>query len=295
MLRQLSGIRACIGVWVLAGLAAACGGAAPDAPAVATPEVTVAKDRVPAGSPVEITYRFTVAPDATFDGDYWVMMHVVDADGERMWGDDHQPPVPTSQWKPGQTVEYTRTVFAPIFPYIGEAGINVGLYMPATQVRLPLGGEHVGQRAYRVGSFQLLPQTDNLFTVFKEGWHPAEVAPEDTLIEWQWTKREATLAFRNPKKDAKFYLDLDNPATYAGAQRVTVALGEQTVDEFTLQGGARTLRTVSLPAATLGAEDITELRITVDPPFTPAQTSGSNSTDPRELGVRVFHAFVEAP
>jgi hypothetical protein len=295
MMRRRPGACAWIGVWILAVFAAACGGSEPDAPALATPSLTLAKDRVPAGSPVEVTYRFTVAPDATFDGDYWVMVHVVDSEGERMWGDDHQPPIPTSQWKPGQTVEYTRTVFAPIFPYIGEAGINMGLYMPASQVRLPLGGEHVGQRAYRVGRFQLLPQTDNLFTVFKEGWHPAEVAPEDTLVEWQWTKKEATLAFRNPKRDAKFYLDLDNPAGYVGAQRITVRLGEQTVDEFTIQGAARTLRTMTLPATTLGTDDITELRITVDPPFTPAQTGGSNSTDPRELGVRVFHAFVEAP
>jgi hypothetical protein len=38
-----------------------------------------------------------------------------------MWTDDHTPPVPTTQWKPGQTVEYTRTVFIPIFPYVGDA------------------------------------------------------------------------------------------------------------------------------------------------------------------------------
>ena len=54
------------------------------------------------------------------------MVHVVDADEELMWTDDHNPPVPTTQWKPGQTVEYTRTVFVPIYPYVGEATIQVG-------------------------------------------------------------------------------------------------------------------------------------------------------------------------
>ena len=41
------------------------------------------------------------------------MVHVVDTDEELMWTDDHHPPTPTSQWKPGQTIEYTRTVFVP--------------------------------------------------------------------------------------------------------------------------------------------------------------------------------------
>ena len=49
-----------------------------------------------AGAPIEITYRFEVAPDAAFDADYRVMLHVVDSDEERMWDDDHDPPVPTS-------------------------------------------------------------------------------------------------------------------------------------------------------------------------------------------------------
>ena len=55
------------------------------------------------------------------------MVHVVDTDEELMWTDDHNPPVPTTQWKPGQTVEYTRTMFVPIFPYVGDAGIHIGL------------------------------------------------------------------------------------------------------------------------------------------------------------------------
>jgi hypothetical protein len=37
-----------------------------------------------------------------------------------------------------------------------------------------------------------------------------------------------------------------------------------------------------------------EAHITVDKTFVPAVVSGGKSTDPRELGVRVFHAFVDA-
>ena len=41
--------------------------------------------------------------------DYLVFVHVLDDQGERLWGDDHPPAVPTSKWRPGQKVEYTRT------------------------------------------------------------------------------------------------------------------------------------------------------------------------------------------
>jgi hypothetical protein len=45
-------------------LAAGCGSEPVEVPAVATPTVTLSHDRAPAGSPLEITYRFVVAGDA---------------------------------------------------------------------------------------------------------------------------------------------------------------------------------------------------------------------------------------
>src|SRR4026209_1334488 len=97
--------------------AAGCRKADTSAP-VATPTVSLNHDRVPAGGPIEITYKFVVAPDARFAQDYQVMAHVVDVDKELIGTEDHHPPTPTTQWKPGQTIEYTRTVFTPIFPYV---------------------------------------------------------------------------------------------------------------------------------------------------------------------------------
>src|SRR5688500_7951465 len=66
-------------------------------PHVATPTLTLNHDRVPIGSPLKLTYSFQVADNATFDGDYWVFVHVLDPEGERLWTDDHLPAVPTSQ------------------------------------------------------------------------------------------------------------------------------------------------------------------------------------------------------
>ena len=274
--------------------ATACGEATETGPALATPTVTLNHTRVPAASPVEITYKFVVAPDAKFTEDYRVFVHVVDTDEELMWNDDHDPPVPTSKWQPGQPVEYTRTIFVPVFPYVGDASIQVGLHSTKDQRRIPLSGEDVGQRSYRAVRFQLLPQTDNLFTVFKDGWHPAETVPNDPSLEWQWTRQKATLAFKNPKKDAVFFFDVDSPgANLHGTQQVTVSLGGQAVQTLTIQPDTRELYKINLPAAQMGDGELSELVIDVDKTFVPAVVSAGTNRDPRELGVRVFHAFID--
>jgi hypothetical protein len=272
----------------------ACGRKKSNAPPVATPAVTLNHDRAPAGSPVEITYKFTVANDAKFAEDYRVFVHVVDNDDETLWYDDHNPPTPTSQWKPGQTVEYTRTVFVPIVPYVGDTTIQLGLHSLRDQHRLPLAGDDAGQQSYKVAHLQLLPPTDNLFTVFKDGWHPAETASQDGQTEWQWTRKSATLAFKNPKKDAILYLDLDSPqASFHGPQQVTISMGGKTVEQFALPPDERELKKIKLNGSQMGSADLAELQIDVDKTFVPAVVSAGSSKDPRELGVRVFHAFVD--
>lgn len=283
------------GLLLVMACSVACQQSEAPTPAVATPAVTLNHDRAPAGSPVEITYTFVVAEGASFDRDYRVMVHMVDTDEELMWTDDHDPPVPTTQWKAGQTVEYTRTVFVPVYPYVGDAGIYVGLYSTSgDQRRLPLNGQDMGQHAYKVGVLNLLPQTENLFTVFKEGWHPAEVSEQNGGVEWQWTKKEATLAFKNPRKDAMLYLEVDSPGKdLHGPQQVQITLGGQTVEQFELPPDQSMLRRVTLPAARMGDAEMAELQFVIDATFVPASVNAS-SKDKRDLGVRVFHAYVDA-
>ena len=294
MHRSVSRLSVCASLAALALGAAACGDNTASAPPVATPSVSLSHDRVPAGSPLEITYRFVVADNATFDQDYRVFVHVVDADEEQMWDDDHDPAVPTSQWKPGQTVEYTRTVFVPVFPYVGDATIQIGLHSRKDGRRLTLAAEDAGHHAYRAARLQLLPQTDNLFTVFKDGWHPAETAGQDRNTEWQWTKQQATLAFKNPKKDAVLYFEVDSPGKdLHGAQQVAVTLGGQTVQSLTIQPDERALHKITLPGTLMGDAELAELQIAVDKTFVPAVVTSGASKDPRELGVRVFHAFID--
>ena len=279
---------------ICAAIASACGGSEEAAPPVATPTVTLNHPQAPAGSPLDITYKFVVADNARFDQDYRVFVHVVDVDEEFMWDADHDPATPTSQWKPGQTIEYTKTIFVPVFPYVGEATFVIGLHSKSDGHRLTLNGDNAGQNAYRVAKVQLLPQTDNLLTVFKDGWHQAEVAGDNATIEWQWTKKEALLTFRNPKKDATFFLDIDSPGgEYHGPQQIQTVLNGQVVDEFALGVGERTLRRISLKGAQMSDGEMAELQIRVDKPWTPAQVPEARNADKRELGIRVFHAFVD--
>jgi hypothetical protein len=265
----------------------ACSREQPEAPPVASASLTLNKDRAAIGSPLAMTYKFDVAQNATFDGDYAVFVHVIGPDGETLWQDDHQPTIPTSQWKPGQTIEYTRMVFVPNYPYIGDATIRLGLYNPATARRLSLSGTDAGRQEYVVAKLNLLPQADNVYLIYKDGWHPAEVDPANPLVEWQWTKKSATLAFKNPRRDATFYIKFDARADlFNPPQQVTLKVAGQPVGSFAADAKDPVLKTFPVAAAQFGDADMTELVIDVDRTFTAPG-------DARELGIRIYQAFIE--
>jgi len=286
--------RASLAIVLSLGLGAAgCGGQEDTAPAQATATIQLSRSRIALGSPFEVTYKFTVAPDAATLGSRKAFVHFLDANGEQMWTDDHEPPTPTTGWKAGQTVEYTRTVFAPVYPYVGPAKIVAGLYDAVSGERVKLNGTDAGGRAYEVAQFELLPQTENVFLIFKDGWHAVEAAADNSMVEWQWTKKEATLAFRNPRRDATLYFQADNPGKAAtAATQVDIRLGDQVIATVKLVADGP-VHKIALPAATLGTGDMVELRLVVDQTFVPALEPGAASNDPRELGARVFHAFVQ--
>jgi hypothetical protein len=133
-----------------------------------------------------------------------------------------------------------------------------------------------------------------VFVIFKDGWHTAEVAQDNPAIMWQWTKKVATLAFKNPKRDVWFYLNLDGrPDLLPAPQEVTVSVGDQVIETFKVADREPVMRKVSISAAQLGAGDMVEMKLDTGQSFVPAQTPVAKSSDQRELGVRVFHAFVE--
>jgi hypothetical protein len=212
-----------------------------------------------------------------------------------MWTDDHEPPTPTRQWKPGATIEYSRTMFIPKFPYVGETTVEIGLFSPASGDRLPLAGTTEGQRSYHVATFDMRLESDPLVVVFGDGWYETEVATEGAGREWQWSKQEATLSFRNPKRGVRLYLQADQPVkeAFPEPQRVEMRIGPAVVDSFTLVPGGSELRRTDIPVASLGGAETIEMTISVDKTFVPAALPALRSADPRELGIRVFRVFVE--
>jgi hypothetical protein len=276
--------------------AAGCGGKDDGGAPVATPTITLNKTRASLGSPLEVTYKFVVAPGATFDRDYRVFVHFVNAEDEQMWTDDHDPPRPTSTWKSGETIAYTRTVFVPSYPYNGRASIVLGLHSRKDGARATLAAKDRGLKAYDVAAFELVPQGENVFLIYKdETWHPAEDARDNGAVSWRWSRRAGVIAFRNPKRDATFYLQLDGRPDLQPVkpETVTVGIGSQVLDQFVLADKEPVLRKVTIPAAAFGTTDTVELTVDAGSTFIPRNVPGSGSQDFRELGVRVFHAFVE--
>ena len=287
-------VTACV-LAATAVLVAGCNQAEDTTPPVGAIQLSLSRSKVALGSPVEVTYKFTVAPNAPNLGARRVFVHFLDADEELMWTDDHEPPTPTAEWKPGQTIEYTRTMFIPSYPYVGAAKVVAGLYTPGQDERVKLSNEDRGDRSYKVADFELLPQTENIFVIFKDGWHPAEVVTEGAgRTEWQWMKKEATIAFRNPKRDVTLVLQVDNPATGPNsAQNVTVQIGDQMLQTIPLTSSNPPVLKYPVTAAQLGSGDMVEMKFTADKTFVPALDQSMKSGDPRELGARFFHVFIQ--
>ncbi len=261
-------------------------------PAVATVSMRLDRSTVPLGGPLEMTLRFAVSPDlAPLTEDYRVFVHVLDDNGEQIWTDDHDPPTPTSSWQPEEVIEYSRRLMVPLYPYIGQASITVGLYSAQTDERLPLAGEDLGELEYRVASLAFTPQHESSFLVYEDGWHGAEFDPNGQA-SWRWTSGEGVVSFQNPRSDARLMLEAEGrPALFETPQVLTLAIGERVLEEIPVESPDRLAIDRILSTADLGNDEIVRLRIAVDQTFVPAEQNLGN--DNRELGIRVLMVYLE--
>jgi hypothetical protein len=108
------------------------------------------------------------------------------------------------------------------------------------------------------------------------------------MSEWQWTQKRASFSFRNPKKDANFYLEYDGRSDlFTPPQQVTIKIGETALTSFPADVKEKTLLIYPISAAQFGSGEMVEMAIELDKTFKPG------GSDPRELGIRVYHAFIE--
>ena len=110
---------------------------------------------------------------------------------------------------------------------------------------------------------------------------------------WKWTQKSAVVSARNPKSDATLYLEYDaRPDLFTTPQRVTIMAGDQVVYISEANVSAPTLIRIPVTAAQLGTGEMVDFRIDLDQTFVPAKMP-SGGRDTRELGIRVYHFFVE--
>jgi len=258
------------------------------------PSFTVSRPKAPLGSAVEITYTWTVEPGAKkIPESYRAFVGFSDPKGVMLFEDDHVPTPPPSSWEPGKTYSYTRTKFIPIYPYVGEVEVRMGLYpYPGRGERIVLKGDDAGMRAYRVAKMELLPQTENIFLVYKDGWHSPESSPQTPTLERTWTKKDAVVSFKNPKKDIVVYLEADtNYKAFDQPPVLTMAVAGKSGVTVPIANSEVFLEKVRVKAQDLGNDEWVDLRLSMNQSFVP-KLKGVNSHDERELALLVYHLYV---
>jgi len=270
-------------------LCPACGRRGPSEIQDITPSVKVNRMRAPLGSYVEATYTWTTGPAAKkLDKDYRAFVQFLDSQKVMLFGDDHVPTPPPTAWEPGKTYTYTRSVFVPIYPYVGEVHLVMGLY--SGRERLALKGEDLGLQAYKTATMEFLPQTENIFLVYKEGWHSPESSPENPTLERTWTKREAIVSFKNPKKDIVLYLEADtNFKAFPEPPVLTVAVGSNVGLRIPIENSEVFLKRILFKGEDLGGDEWVDLRLVMNQSFVPKDL-GINQDD-RELGLMVYKSL----
>ncbi len=259
------------------------------------PSIKVNRTKAPLGSALEVTYTWTVEPGAKkLDQNYWALVHFLDNQEVMLFSDDHQPEPPPSTWEPGKTYSYTRTRFVPVYPYVGEVEVRMGLYpYPGRGERPALKGEDKGFREYKVATLELLPQTENIFLVYKDGWHNPETHPENPSVERTWTKKDALVSFKNPKSDVIVYVEGDTCVKcFKSSPELTVAVGEKAGLKIPIDGPQVHLRKIKVKAEDLGDGEWVDLRLSMSESFVPKNLEPPLNNDDRELGFNVYHLYV---
>ena len=271
-------------------ISAACG---PPPEPVAVARLALDRGRVPIGSSVEATIQFDVAPNLrSLDEDYRVFLDVLDDSNALLWSDEHDPPLPTSTWQPGQSIQYTHRVRIPPYPYLGPAVIALGLRSPISGERLALAGNDVGGFAYWVATLTLDPQHESSFVIYEDGWHQTEFDVFAQTV-WRWTTGRAILSFRNPRSAASLTLTVQGaPNHFDHPQRLSFVVDGRTLRKATLTSNDAVHLEYDLTAAELGDTDVVRLELLVDQTFVPVDEDDS-ATDTRELGVRVLDVYIE--
>lgn len=237
---------------------------------------------------VEVTYDWNIGPDyEPLEEPLTVFVHFLDSQGRIVAQDDHVPPRPSREWRPGETISYTRKVWIPDGVGGEQIVFFMGLYGPSGRVEVRREGRwstgHSTPIATRAGAVSGIPRP-------RAGWHRMERSAGAEIFHW--TDGEAVVVFDNPRQDASLLFEGESPLPLAGeSQRVVLKVNGEVVADFAVTGPERFSHVVPLAAQTLGEDGVVELTIVTEPTVVPSEVDAT-SRDNRTLGVKVYFLYL---
>jgi len=278
-----------VSLLILAVTVTACGGEQPERRVDIEPSLDL-PESTPVGQPLELVYHWVPGPEFSAPSDdYHVFVHLIDPEGTILMQDDHFPPLPTSQWSPGEEVSYSRWLYPHADLRPDYIDFYVGLYDDDGRIAVKSGGEWDG----RLDVHRLYIRADDIagLPVTFEGWFDEELV-ESSGDRWSWMGRKAVAAFGNPRGPAVLHLRAHSPVVeIGGPQIVSVSIGDVEIGSFEITEQTSFERRLEIPAEALGDGDWVEVTIAVDKWFTPAEIDPA-SADTRELGLQVFSLYL---
>ena len=176
---------------------------------------------------------------------YRVFVGVVDADEQLMWTDDHDPPTPDEQWKPQSDDHVHAYRVRPGLSVRRRRGDSHGpLLDEYTEAPAAERRQHRTALRTDVARLQLLPQTENVFTVYQGGMAPGRSAGQNSLVEWQWTKKDGNARVQEPRKPMPSSIwswTIRSSRSTKSRQSRSRSAG-QTVDQFSSRRSSRCSR-----------------------------------------------------
>ena len=150
---------------------------------------------------------------------------------------------------------------------------------------------------YRVGDEHLVridPASiphESSFLIYGKGWYEVEFRPNGQA-SGRWTTGHSVVSFQNPRGDARLMLEVaGRPDLFETPQQFSLWIGEQMLENLSLDTSGPVMIDRTLTAAELGSDDVVRLELRVDQTFIPSELGMGD--DARELGARVLTVSVE--
>ncbi|MCP5107767.1 MAG: hypothetical protein GY950_30545 [bacterium] len=243
---------------------------------------------------VKMNYTFDFTEKFTgIDENFRVFVHFWRVKNKEMLlVDDHSPEKALKEWKKGDNVTYSRTVFIPRFldefdiDFEGyeEVRLTVGLYNPAVEEsKIALYQKSINIQSASLNAPEI---------VYDEGWHQSETdlkLKKKDERTWRWTAKKAVCIIENPKKECLLKIRGGVDKVKYEDQKVIFKINDKVLEEFVPETSKFTKEYIVKPGM-MGSEDEFRLTIKTDKTFVPSALN-PNVDDDRELGVQVFFLY----